>query len=75
MQSKMAKQVAAKLAQHIGDREGLAQVADMFCQFDTDGTGDISAKEFAQGLRQYGVKLGEGEAEQLYTMIDLDKSG
>ena len=41
----------------------------------SDRSGDLSPEEFQRALREFGVRLSNGEVKQLFALFDTDGSG
>jgi len=52
-----------------------ASVQRLFTRFDADGSGEISVKELAKGLKGLGVDLNEAEVSAWMAEVDSDFSG
>ncbi|XP_063725805.1 calcyphosin-like protein [Symsagittifera roscoffensis] len=58
-----------------GGQTGIKRFARAFRIMDDDRSRSLSKSEFFKGLRDFGVTLNEGEAENLFRMFDRDGSG
>jgi Ca2+-binding EF-hand superfamily protein len=56
-------------------RANAARVIDLFREWDDDGNGTISKKEFRQGLRLFGLDADRGELDALFDALDKDGGG
>ena len=52
-----------------------ARIVDVFRQWDSDGSGTVSKKEFRKAVSAMGLVATPGEADALYDLFDPDKSG
>ena len=52
-----------------------ARIVDVFRQWDSDGSGTVSKKEFRKAVTSMGLTATPGEADALYDLFDPDKSG
>ena len=55
--------------------DGLQSLKRLLRRLDTSGDGRLSMREFRAGLREFGLKLTAGEADQIFTYFDKDRSG
>jgi Ca2+-binding EF-hand superfamily protein len=67
---RLARSVTERLRQTImRNRDSLLQTFD---EFDENGDGVLSAKEFRRGLKARGIVLQQGEMQQLMQVMDTD---
>ena len=55
--------------------ENGVKIISLFRQFDKDGSGEVSADEFEEGLRQLGLDVPSDTIRSLYSGWDTDGSG
>ena len=48
---------------------------DLFREWDDDGTGAISKKEFAKAMKQLGCEISKAQMSELFDSWDADKTG
>ena len=53
----------------------LARVIDIFHDWDEDGSGTVSKREFTRALPMLGLTVAKAEAEALFDLFDGDGSG
>ena len=46
-----------------------------FSAYDRDKSGDLSMEEFQRAMREFGVRLSNGEVRHIFMLFDNDKSG
>ncbi|KAH6845627.1 hypothetical protein B0I37DRAFT_380713 [Chaetomium sp. MPI-CAGE-AT-0009] len=63
------------MAPHKLSPEEVAQYKEVFQIFDKDGTGDITADELGQVMRELGLNPSEAELRDLVSEADLDSDG
>ena len=52
-----------------------ARVIDLFREWDTTPDGELTYKEFTEGIKRLGMKMDEGTMESLFKEWDIDGSG
>merc|ERR1711871_611646 len=65
--------VSLKLTMAI--KKNQAKLADIFRKIDTDGSGNVTYKEFRRGLFKVGIKLNTKEVHELCKGLDKDGDG
>merc|ERR1711907_901699 len=65
--------VSLKLTMAI--KKNQAKLADIFAKIDTDGSGNVTYKEFRRGLFKVGIKLNTKEVHELCRGLDKDGDG
>jgi hypothetical protein len=65
----------ARLASVIGDREGLADLGQLFRELDEDGSGELDIDEFTQALRRFGIAESDDCIAKMFKVIDADGGG
>jgi len=65
--------VSLKLTMAI--KKNQAKLADIFAKIDTDGSGNVTYKEFRRGLFKVGIKLNTKEVHELCKGLDKDGDG
>ena len=68
---------APPIADQIRDalHKNLTRVIDLFREWDTNGDGVLSRREFGKGLRQMGLPVRTADANELFDSWDSDRSG
>jgi hypothetical protein len=64
-----------KLADAIGDREGLHELQNIFDKFDKDNNGTLDIDEFNDVLKEYGAELSDKNLKQVFRVLDADGNG
>ena len=59
----------------IAGGDGLHSLKRLLRRLDMSGDGRLSMREFRTGLREFGLMLTAGEADQLFSYFDADRSG
>jgi Ca2+-binding EF-hand superfamily protein len=59
----------------VAGSDGLQSLKRLLKKLDDSGDGKLSQREFTRGLREFGLSLTAGEADQVFTFFDLDRSG
>ena len=67
--------VVEQLKRALGAPTVLARVVDIFRQWDEDGSGTVSKREFARALPMLGLRVARERADELFDLIDTDRSG
>jgi hypothetical protein len=70
-----AQSAIAKFIGHVGDRNGLSDLREMFERMDSDHSGCLSYDEFKQGLKNYGMDLSDIEVGSLLRLLDSNCDG
>jgi hypothetical protein len=68
----------SRLANAIGDREGLDDLGVLFESLDENGTGELDREEFTHALRKFGImehELSESDTSKLFDVVDTDHGG
>ena len=65
--------VAVKLRDAL--TKNAVRVIDLFREWDTDGNGSISKREFRKAIPRLGLKASKAEVGHLFDEWDADKSG
>ena len=47
----------------------------IFCQFDTDASGKITAKNIVRAMEKLGNKVNEEELKEIFPHYDIDQTG
>jgi Ca2+-binding EF-hand superfamily protein len=71
----LAKGALRKIADAIGDRQGLHDLQALFAKFDKDGNGSLDVDEFDEVLQEFGAKLTSNNLKQIFKVVDADGSG
>ena len=72
MQKNESKMRALHVIQKIMSRPDSAEV---FQRFDVDGDGTVERSELAQGLKQIGEKVSDGDLDAMMELMDVDGDG
>ena len=59
----------------VAGSDGLQSLKRLLRRMDSSGDGRLSKREFVAGLREFGLSITAGEADQVFTFFDLDRSG
>ena len=59
----------------IAGSDGLQSLKRMLKKMDDSGDGRLSQRELVYGLRDFGLVLSAGEADQVFSYFDTDRSG
>jgi Ca2+-binding EF-hand superfamily protein len=70
----LVKKVKAAILALSGS-DGLQSLKRLLRKLDDSGDGRLSQREFTRGLRDFGLSLTAGDADQIFTFFDLDRSG
>ena len=65
--------VIEQLQEALGDGKVLGRVVDIFREWDEDGSGEVSKREFAKAMSILGVD--RSTLDELFDLIDVDGSG
>jgi Ca2+-binding EF-hand superfamily protein len=65
--------LVSRLREALG--RSLARVIDLFREWDEDGNGTVSKKEFRQAMQMLGVQCKPSHADALFAELDVDGSG
>jgi len=75
----MSLSADSKVPLHIQIQQALgknyARIIDVFREWDEDGSGTVSRKEFRQALPLFGLRLERAQADELFDGFDDDGSG
>jgi len=64
-----------KSIMNIAGSDGLQSLKRLLRRMDNTGDGKLSQREFVYGLREFGLTLTAGDADQVFTYFDVDRSG
>ena len=56
-------------------QEQKQEIREAFDLFDTDGSGEVDAKELKAAMTALGFETGKNEAEEMISKVDSDGSG
>jgi len=66
----LVKKTLEKFTAYIGGHADMVQMKKIFCEVDTDGSGELDKEEFREAMYKFGMNFPSHEIDKLFDVLD-----